>query len=68
MFKWYINSWEIKDDPNIESSNDEFGYAKLLFCDTGARDGGEITCVAINDAGQASTTALLSVEGTPPLY
>ena len=68
--QWFINQSSILSPTRMvsaSSTEDEEGpgVASLTISDVSAADAGEIKCLALNEVGQTSTSAVLQVEAPP---
>lgn len=61
--KWYKNGVELKLGPRISIDYDEQGMCTLLIRNTTMEDVATFTCKAVNEIGEATTTAELILEG-----
>lgn len=63
VVQWMVNELTTDVKIIVTERDPDSGISTLIVNDVLATDEGEVKCVAVNDAGQSTSSALLTVEG-----
>lgn len=63
--QWIVND-STQSRMIVTDRDPDSGVCSMVLNDVMANDGGEVKCVAVNDVGQATSSAMLTVEGPFP--